>query len=62
MQSKLVTALRAIEPLLENAKKAYQFSPTSYTYEALLAIAQARDLARAAIEEHERAEVEKAAK
>ena len=45
----MLAALQDIEPLLESARKAYQFGPSSYTYGAMLACMKARDRARAAI-------------
>jgi hypothetical protein len=40
---------RAVEPLLATAMKAYQFGPSSYTYEALMACMDIRDIMLAAI-------------
>jgi hypothetical protein len=45
----MLAALKAIAPLLTVASKAYQFGPTSYTCEALIACQNVRDLALAAI-------------
>jgi hypothetical protein len=45
----MLAALQEIEPLLESARQAYQFGPSSYTYSAMLACLKARDRARAAI-------------
>jgi hypothetical protein len=41
--------MHAVELLLDQAIKAYQFGPTSYTYEAMTACMKARELVRAAI-------------
>ena len=40
---------RAVEPLLATAMKAYQFGPSFYTYEALMACMDIRDIMLAAI-------------
>ena len=40
---------RAVEQLLATAMKAYQFGPSSYTYEALMACMDIRDIMLAAI-------------
>jgi len=40
---------QAVEPLLATAMKAYQFGPSSYTYEALMACMDIRDIMLAAI-------------
>ena len=45
----MLTALQEIEPLLKSAQAAYRFSPTAYTYDAMLACMKARGLARDAI-------------
>ena len=40
---------QAVEPRLAVAMKAYQFGPSSYTYEALMACMDIRDIMLAAI-------------
>jgi hypothetical protein len=46
----MLAALQAIEPLLDTARKAYEFGPSSYTYDAMLACMKMRDIALAVIE------------
>ena len=45
----VVQIWQAVEPLLAVAMKAYQFSPIAYTYEALMACMDIRDIMLAAI-------------
>ena len=45
----MLAAVQEIEPLLESAREAYRFGPSSYTYEALQACMDIRDIMLAAI-------------